>query len=74
MELCDSCTVKVSPAGFRNRLQKNNMKIEIITGWENFMSASETPQPIRGALGASSVGPRHMKWTASDVDGPQTNC
>jgi hypothetical protein len=38
------------------------------------MSTSEIPQPVRGALGASNVDPQHMKWTASDVDRPQTNC
>ena len=44
------------------------MKIEIIPGWENFTSASETPQPIRGVLGARSVGPRNIEIDRQNPD------
>jgi|HubBroStandDraft_2_1064218.scaffolds.fasta_scaffold3398515_1 hypothetical protein len=48
--------------------KKNNTKIEIIPGWNNSTSASETPQPIRGALGASSVGPRNIEIDRQNPD------
>jgi hypothetical protein len=51
--------------------ESNGSKTVLENCYEHIRDTSTSSGSVGGA---SSVGPQHMKWAASDVDRPQTNC